>query len=270
MSNNSEPTNSKTVSLFVTFVILFIVVFRLGVIIGKGLGGPDTPVIDRSYEEEVFSEESTESEMTSEGPVVQDSELTETGSDGLILNEETETEPDDLILSEETETEPDGVDKQSAVDKTEVPEMADEADIDTPSGKPQSGELTGELTKEPVSDSKEEIEEKQSPGVSLEESPLEDQDRTPDESPLPTIDPGGQYTVQIGAFRTQSQANMVLNSMKSKGYPAFIKHVESADNKNWYRVRVGTFSTKGEAAEYGNLIKEKESGIKSVFITINN
>jgi len=257
MSNNSEPTNSKTVSLFVTFVILFIVVFSLGVIIGKGLGGPDTPTIDRSYEEEVFSEESTESEMTSEGSVVQDSELTE-------------TESDDLILSEETQTDTDGVDKQSAVDKTEVPEMADEADIDTPSGKPQSGELTGELTKEPVSDSKEETEEKQSPGASLEESPLEDQDGAPAESPLPTIDPGGQYTVQIGAFRTQSQANMVLNSMKSKGYPAFIKHVESADNKNWYRVRVGTFSTKGEAAEYGNLIKEKESGIKSVFITINN
>jgi cell division septation protein DedD len=58
--------------------------------------------------------------------------------------------------------------------------------------------------------------------------------------------------------------------MKSKGYPAFIKQKESPDNKNWYRVRVGTFSSRGEAAEYGNLIKEKESGIKSVFITVNN
>ena len=82
--------------------------------------------------------------------------------------------------------------------------------------------------------------------------------------------PSGRYTVQIGAFQDQSQANRLLNSMKSKGYPVFIKQMESPDNKRWYRVRVGTVSTRDDAISYGDKIKEKEARIKSVFITANN
>jgi len=254
MSNNSGPKNSKIVYLFITFAILFIVVFSLGVIIGKGLGGSDTPTIDRSYEEEVFSEKSSESEMASEGSVVQDSDPAEIESDALIMDEETETITDD-------------VDEQSTPDKTEVTETDNNTSRDTLSEKPKSRELT----KEADSDSKEEeTEEKESQEVSLEESPLENKEIPASKNALPKIDPSGRYTVQIGAFQDQSQANKILNSMKSKGYPAFIKQKESPDNKNLYRVRVGTFSTRGEAAEYGNQIKEKESGIKSVFITVNN
>lgn len=252
MSNNSGPKNSKIVSLFITFTILFIVVFSLGVIIGKGLGGSDTTTIDRSYEEEVYSEKSSEPKMASEGSVAQDSDLTETESNNLILDEESQADSDEE--SEKSATDPDD----------EVSGTADRADINAPSQEPKSSESTKE------SDSKEETEEMESQEVSLEESPLENKEIAPAKSALPKIDPSGRYTVQIGAFQDQSQANKILNSMKSKGYPAFIKQKESPDNKNFYRVRVGTFSTKGEAAEYGNQIKEKESGIKSVYITVNN
>jgi len=252
MSNNSGPKNSKIVSLFITFAILFIVVFSLGVIIGKGLGGSDTTTINRSYEEEVYSEESSEPKMASEGSVAQDSDLTETESNDLILDEESQADSDEE--SEKSATDPDD----------EVSETAYRADINAPSQEPKSGELTKE------SDFKEETEEKEFQEVSLEESPLENQGRASTIEALPKIDPSGRYTVQIGAFQDQSEATKVLNSMKSKGYPAFMKQKKSPDNKNWYRVRVGTFSTKGEAAEYGSQIKEKESGIKSVYITVNN
>ena len=205
MSNNSGTNNSKIISLFITFAVLFIVVFSLGVIIGKGLGGSDTQTIERSYDEDVSSEKFSEPELVGEGSIVQDSNLTEIESK--------------------------------------------------------------ELPKESDSESKEETEPLE---VSIEKSPLENQGSTPAKSAMPKIDSSGRYTVQIGAFQDQSQANRLLNSMKSKGYPVFIKQMESPDNKHWYRVRVGTFSTRNDAISYGDKIKEKESRIKSVFITVNN
>ncbi len=205
MSNNSGTNNSKIISLFITFAVLFIVVFSLGVIIGKGLGGSDTQTIERSYDEDVSSEKFSEPELVGEGSIVQDSNLTEIESK--------------------------------------------------------------ELPKESDSESKEETEPLE---VSIEKSPLENQGSTPAKSAMPKIDSSGRYTVQIGAFLDQSQANRLLNSMKSKGYPVFIKQMESPDNKRWYRVRVGTFSTRDDAISYGDKIKEKEARIKSVFITVNN
>jgi len=205
MSNNSGTNNSKIISLFITFAVLFIVVFSLGVIIGKGLGGSDTQTIERSYDEDVSSEKFSEPELVGEGSIVQDSNLTEIESK--------------------------------------------------------------ELPKESDSESKEETEPLE---VSIEKSPLENQGSTPAKSAMPKIDSSGRYTVQIGAFQDPSQANRLLNSMKSKGYPVFIKQMESPDNKRWYRVRVGTFSTRDDAISYGDKIKEKEARIKSVFITVNN
>jgi len=250
MSNNSGTYNSKIISLFITFAVLFIVVFSLGVIIGKGLGGSDTQTIERSYDEDVSSEKFSEPELVGEGSIVQDSNLTEIESKELVVDEETEIDTDDAP-------------KQSTADQAEVVKTDDNADTKTPSEKPQSNELS----KESDSQSNEETEPLK---VSIEKSPLENQSSTPAKSAMPKIDPSGRYTVQIGAFQDQSQANRLLNSMKSKGYPVFIKQMESPDNKRWYRVRVGTFSTRDDAISYGDKIKEKEARIKSVFITANN
>jgi cell division septation protein DedD len=250
MSNNSGTNNSKIISLFITFAVLFIVVFSLGVIIGKGLGGSDTQTIERSYDEDVSSEKFSEPELVGEGSIVQDSNLTEIESKELVVDEETEIDTDDAP-------------KQSTADQAEVVKTDDNADTKTPSEKSQSNELS----KESDSQSNEETEPLK---VSIEKSPLENQSSTPAKSAMPKIDPSGRYTVQIGAFQDQSQANRLLNSMKSKGYPVFIKQMESPDNKRWYRVRVGTFSTRDDAISYGDKIKEKEARIKSVFITANN
>ncbi len=250
MSNNSGTNNSKIISLFITFAVLFIVVFSLGVIIGKGLGGSDTQTTERNYDEDVSSEKFSEPELVGEGSIVQDSNLTEIESKELVVDEETEIDTDDAP-------------KQSTADQAEVVKTDDNADTKTPSEKPQSNELS----KESDSQSNEETEPLK---VSIEKSPLENQSSTPAKSAMPKIDPSGRYTVQIGAFQDQSQANRLLNSMKSKGYPVFIKQMESPDNKRWYRVRVGTFSTRDDAISYGDKIKEKEARIKSVFITANN
>ena len=89
-------------------------------------------------------------------------------------------------------------------------------------------------------------------------------------STLPQVDPDGVYTVQIGSFQDQKQANSLASALQSKGYPVFIKSMKSPDNKNWYRVRVGTFGNIEAAKAYGESLKNSEPSVKLVFITVNN
>jgi cell division septation protein DedD len=242
-NNNSGPKNSKIISLFITFAILFVVVFGLGVIIGKGLGGPDTNTVQKSYD--------------IEAPEV------EYGASDEIASEKIaplEMESKEVILDEDV------LDEATADTNSTESHSKDTPQIEAPLQTPQPEKKADKSE----ADSKEMVKEKESPKVVVEKTPPTKQDTPPDKSTMPKIDPSGRYTVQIGAFRYQTEANKLMNSLKSNGYPAFIKQVETPDNKTWYRVRVGTFSTKSEALNYGDKLKQRASGVKYVFITVNN
>ena len=242
-NNNSGPKNSKIISLFITFAILFVVVFGLGVIIGKGLGGPDTNTVQKSYD--------------IEAPEV------EYGASDEIASEKIaplEMESKEVILDEDV------LDEATADTNSTESHSKDTPQIEAPLQTPQPEKKADKSE----ADSKEMVKEKESPKVVVEKTPPTKQDTPPDKSTMPKIDPSGRYTVQIGAFQYQTEANKLMNSLKSNGYPAFIKQVETPDNKTWYRVRVGTFSTKSEALNYGDKLKQRASGVKYVFITVNN
>ncbi|TFG77117.1 MAG: SPOR domain-containing protein [Thermodesulfobacteriales bacterium] len=254
-NNNSGPKNSKIISLFITFAILFVVVFGLGVIIGKGLGGPDTNTVQKSYDIEAPEVEyGASDEIASEkiAPLEMESEV-------VVLDED--------ILDEDAESSVDKDSKEATADTDSTESHSkDTPQIETPSQTPQPEKMTDKSE----ADSKEVIKENESPKVVVEKTPPTKQDTPPDKSTMPKIDPNGRYTVQIGAFQNQTEANKLMNSLKSNGYPAFIKQVETPDNKTWYRVRVGTFSTKSEALNYGDKLKQRASGVKYLFITVNN
>lgn len=63
----------------------------------------------------------------------------------------------------------------------------------------------------------------------------------------------GEYAVQVGAFRSESQANAYKNKLSDREYPhvytVMIGEEETGDI--WYRLRVGFFATKAEAEEFG-------------------
>jgi len=242
-NNNSGPKNSKIISLFITFAVLFVVVFGLGVIIGKGLGGPDTNTVQKSYD--------------IEAPEV------EYGASDEIASEKIaplEMESEEVILDEDVLDEATADTNSTESHSKDTPQIEAPLQTQQPEKKADKSEA----------DSKEMVKEKESPKVVVEKTPPTKQDTPPDKSTMPKIDPSGRYTVQIGAFQNQTEANKLMNSLKSNGYPAFIKQVETPDNKTWYRVRVGTFSTKSEALNYGDKLKQRASGVKYVFITVNN
>jgi cell division septation protein DedD len=75
----------------------------------------------------------------------------------------------------------------------------------------------------------------------------------------------GRYTIQVSAYTDRRQADEEVRSMKKRGYAAFVLATELPNKGTWYRVRVGSFSSRESAEKLAAELKSKE-GISS-FIT---
>lgn len=64
----------------------------------------------------------------------------------------------------------------------------------------------------------------------------------------------GAYVLQIGAYKSQAEADAAWNTYRSKhaatlsGYGKSVKQVDLGDKGTWYRLRVGAFASKDAAA----------------------
>ena len=85
----------------------------------------------------------------------------------------------------------------------------------------------------------------------------------------PLAQTGRTYTIQIGSFKVEGEANRVTETLKSKGYPAFTEKTDITGKGTWYRVKVGTFKTEEEAKLYGDDLMNREPLVKSAFVTVN-
>lgn len=71
------------------------------------------------------------------------------------------------------------------------------------------------------------------------------------------------FSAQIGFFGNLKNAESLAEKMKQKGYPVFLKKVEKGTGKISYRVTVGKFSSRKEAAEQAAYILQRE-GMKAI------
>ncbi|MBI2485900.1 MAG: lytic transglycosylase domain-containing protein [Deltaproteobacteria bacterium] len=90
-----------------------------------------------------------------------------------------------------------------------------------------------------------------------------------DSTVIPSVDSNRRFTVQIASFPDLGDAQEMEQSLKLKSYPAFIQKAEVPGKGIWYRVRVGKFTTRQEAKQYGDTMKSNEPGIGAVLITLN-
>lgn len=70
--------------------------------------------------------------------------------------------------------------------------------------------------------------------------------------------PTDKYTINVGSFREHSRAERFMNTLKEKGYKAFILEASIPQKGSWYRVSVGRFATWEEAQAFAQELKEKE------------
>ena len=74
-----------------------------------------------------------------------------------------------------------------------------------------------------------------------------------------------KYTVQTGAFKDISDANVLKSRLDQKGYKTYIAPTETKTHKKLYKVMVGDFVTRKEAEVLSIKIKKAE-GLKT-FVT---
>lgn len=228
MSETKSPTNRQIIFLFLGFLILFILVFALGVIVGKGLGDSEIQIAKKLPKNEV----------TSALDIKEDENEISTGD---ISQQELQD-----ILNETKTDDP---------QKTEEPAIEESMKFD-----PTADEKKIAMNAESEVSLKIEI-----PEILKEEK----ESLLSKNTPLPPVVADGQYTIQIGSFKNESDAKKLQNKLKTKGYPAFLKQVTIGED-TWFRLRIGTFETKDQAKIYGDILLKREPKlIKSVYAALN-
>jgi len=81
--------------------------------------------------------------------------------------------------------------------------------------------------------------------------------------PVATADPRpktpGDYTIQVGSSRSLEQATELKGRLSKKGYVVYVQTVDLSDKGTWHRVRVGNYRDKEGAERVASDIRNRES-----------
>lgn len=74
-----------------------------------------------------------------------------------------------------------------------------------------------------------------------------------EEKPTYSISESGGFVIQVGAWRSEVKAQSFVNKWADRNYPSsyVIKVGDDATGDVWFRVRVGYFSTREAAKDFG-------------------
>jgi cell division septation protein DedD len=69
----------------------------------------------------------------------------------------------------------------------------------------------------------------------------------------------GEYAVQVGAFRSETQANSYRDKLRERDYPSVytVKVGEEETGDIWFRLRVGFFASEANAETFGAKLGEE-------------
>lgn len=76
----------------------------------------------------------------------------------------------------------------------------------------------------------------------------------------------GRYLIQLASYPKLGLAKELENTLKSKGYPAFIQKADIPNSGTWYRVRIGSFPTKEQAQSFKNSLQTSEPYINDAIV----
>jgi DedD protein len=76
----------------------------------------------------------------------------------------------------------------------------------------------------------------------------------------PPVEEGraGGYQLQTSSFRDEQEAGLFATALRRRGHRAYVETATINGRGNWYRVRVGPFRSKAEAANYRAEFEKKE------------
>jgi len=227
--NKESKLNVVLTALLVVFVCLLS--FGVGVISGKGWS-------DRAYKVRHI-EEDTHLKMALSGHL-----------EDAPLGEEM-TEKEVQLLTERALEEA----------RAQVPDIADQRRL-----KPNPAEESSLPSSEVASQDEESDENKASKTVGAHSAEKKAQRQVSSIVPKPTMPKPSsiEFTVQVAAYKTMTEAEAHSQKLIDKGFPAFpVKATISGSE--WYRVSIGSFKTREQAVKYEKAL-QKQSIVKSTFV----
>ena len=113
--------------------------------------------------------------------------------------------------------------------------------------------------------------ETQPPGIPQETArtagPFPGGDAAMEPPPMPNTNEQGIYSIQVGFFENEKNANALSEKLKKKGYDAFIQRHVNENNKIFFRVFIGRYHDKTEAVEQAGIVLRNE-GLKSIGVGV--
>ncbi|NIP38164.1 MAG: lytic transglycosylase domain-containing protein [Candidatus Dadabacteria bacterium] len=76
----------------------------------------------------------------------------------------------------------------------------------------------------------------------------------------------GKFLIQLASYPKLALAKELKYTLKSKGYPAFIQKAYLPNSGTWYRVRIGSFTTKDEARQFKDSLKTTEPFLNDAIV----
>ncbi|HVF66939.1 MAG TPA: SPOR domain-containing protein [Pyrinomonadaceae bacterium] len=95
-----------------------------------------------------------------------------------------------------------------------------------------------------------------------------EQKKEPAKVVTPASDAGGKFTVQVGSFSVESQANERISSLRAAGFDARSTVVQIPGRGTWYRVQVGRFRERDAASKAAAQLREKGAAASSMVVAV--
>ena len=95
-----------------------------------------------------------------------------------------------------------------------------------------------------------------------------EQKKEPAKAATPASDANGKFTVQVGSFSVESQANERISSLRAAGFDARSTTVQIPGRGTWYRVQVGRFRERDAASKAAAQLREKGAAASSMVVAV--
>ena len=99
--------------------------------------------------------------------------------------------------------------------------------------------------------------ENAAPPVQTQSAQIQPAQTQPAAAPAPPAAARGNFTVQVGSFNNQSEANEHVSRLRGAGVEARSVAAELPGRGTWYRVQAGRFETRDEAAKAGAQLRAR-------------
>jgi cell division protein FtsN len=240
--------NKQLILVFLAGVTVCVLVFILGVMVGKGRKEAELASIAKT-EQKIVRPEPDLTPPQEIQEMKPEAKKKEAKKENLKQAKSEPTEEDPAYYTLDT-------DKERPLEKEPTKEKKDETTVATKDTDKKSNDKKAETAK--AEKPKTETPKIETPKVEVAKTEPAPKAESTEEDivPEPTLKDGGKYTVQVMATSSKSKAEQQLSTLQANGYTAFMKE-ERAGDTSVFKVRVGRFSDKDSAKKIATKLKQE-------------